>query len=487
LFSDLFRVFRGYVLDYVRIVPGESIMSDAMRIGRRAFLKSVAGGSGLYSALALAAERGSAGLLAPLLAHHQPRAKNLVIVFLTGGFSHVDTFDYKPMLARYHGKSVPSFGLRADETRDRPLMASPFQFRACGESGLMISELFPHLGTLADELCVFRSLHTDIVEHFQGVLAMHTGSATVPMPSLGAWISFGLGTFNANLPSYVVLCEHLPYAGTQVWDSSFLPPIHQGVRIIPGTDPIPDLHAPSQPATLSELERIMLRDVNEQHAAQRRGDVDLPARIATFEIARGMMRQAPEVLDINREAPATLASYGIPAGDRTSFGAQCLIARRLIERGVRVVEIIDTGSNNNWDAHGNMEDHRPKAQRVDRALAALFHDFKQRGLLSQTLVAVCTEFGRTPWTDSPETKGRNHYAKAFSVLLAGAGVKGGFAFGETDEFGINIISNPVHVHDYHATILHLMGLDHTRLVYRYAGRDFRLTDVDGKVVTPVLS
>ncbi len=217
---------------------------------------------------------------------------------------------------------------------------------------------------MADELCVIRTLHTDIVEHFQAVLAMHTGSATVPMPSLGAWLSFGLGTFNPALPSYVVLCEHLPYAGTQIWDSSFLPPIHQGVRIIPGPEPIPDLTRPQQPATLVELEAMMLRDVNAHHAALRPGDVNLRARMATIEVARGMMREAPDALETRQESPATLASYGIDRGDIRSFGYQCLIARRLVERGVRVIELIDTGSNNNWDAHGNMQEHRPKAERV---------------------------------------------------------------------------------------------------------------------------
>src|SRR5438067_8233930 len=259
-------------------------MSDAMQIGRRAFLKSsVVAGSGLYAALAMAAERHGGGLLAPLPTHHEAKAKHLLIIFLTGGFSHVDTFDFKPALTRHHGKSVPSFGLRPDETHDRPLMASPFWFHPCGESGLMISELFPHLGTMADELCVIRSLHTDIVEHFQAVLAMHTGSATVPMPSLGAWISYGLGTFNPDLPAYVVLCERLPYAGSQVWDSSFLPPLHQGVRIVPGPEPIPDLRPPARSARLEELEQIMLRDVNEDHAACRPGDADLRARVATFD------------------------------------------------------------------------------------------------------------------------------------------------------------------------------------------------------------
>jgi Protein of unknown function (DUF1501) len=456
-------------------------------LDRRRFLKWTAAGFGLYPALACAAAERGGGLLAPRRAHHEPKAKNLVVIFLTGGFSHVDTFDYKPALARYHGKSVPSFGLRPEETGQRPILASPFSFRRCGASGLWMSDLFLHLGALADELCVIRSLHTDIIEHFQAVLAMHTGSATVPLPSLGAWISYGLGTFNANLPSYVVLCERLPYAGTQVWDSGFLPPIHQGVRIVPGPDPIPDLRPHVRSVKLHELEQVMLRDLNERHAALRPEDADLRARISSFDVARGMMTEAPELLDVRRESEGTLAAYGIAAGDTTSFGYQCLIARRLVQRGVRVVELIDTGSNNNWDAHGDMLEHRPKALRVDRAIAALLKDLKERGLLSQTLVAICTEFGRTPWTDNTTSRGRNHYARAFTALLAGAGVKGGFAFGETDELGINIVASPVHVHDYHATILHLMGIDHTRLVYRYAGRDFRLTDVDGTVVADVLA
>ena len=368
----------------------------------------------------------------------------------------------------------------------RPLLGSPFRFQRCGDSGLLISELFPCLGSMADELCVIRSMHTDIVEHFQAVLAMHTGSATVPLPSLGAWISHGLGTFNPNLPSHIVLCEHLPYAGSQVWDSSFLPPIHQGVRIIPGAEPIPDLHPPDRPASALELERLLLEQVNHDHARARGDDRELTARMSSFDTARGMIREAPDVLNVQAEPARTRALYGVSDGDTASFGYQCLIARRLVERGVRVVELIDTGSSNNWDAHGDMQEHRPKAARVDRAIAALIKDLKQRGLLDQTLLAICTEFGRTPWTDGPAAKGRNHYAKAFTAILAGAGVKGGHAHGATDEFGINIISDPTHVHDYHATILHLMGIDHTRLVYRYAGRDFRLSDVDGKVIRAVL-
>jgi hypothetical protein len=457
---------------------------------RRAFLRHTAaglaaGGVGLHRALSMAAALDGGGLLAPRPAYHPAAAKNLLVVFLSGGFSHVDTFDYKPRLQADSGKVVPSIDLRGSSAQ--PLLGSPFRFRAHGESGLMVSELFPYLGAMADDLCVIRTLHTDIVEHFQAVLAMHTGSATVPMPSLGSWVSYGLGTLNPNLPPYFVLAEHLPYAGSQVWDCGFLPPTHQGVRIVPGQEPIPDLKSPLKSVTLRELERTMLRGLNESHARKRAGDDALTARSATYDTAAGLMREAPEVFNLANESPSTLRLYGVERGDSRSLAAQCLIARRLIERGVRTVELIDTGSQDNWDSHGDMQAHRPKALRVDHALAALLQDLKQRGLLSQTLVVICTEFGRTPWTDGPGTKGRNHYAKAFSCLLAGAGVKGGTAYGKTDDHGIAIIEDPVHVHDYHATILHLMGLDHTHLTYRYAGRDFRLTDVHGHVVKEVIA
>ncbi len=446
-----------------------------------------AGGLGLYSKLSWAAAAGESGLLAPRPSHFEPKARQLILVFLTGGVSHLDTFDPKPKLNADHNKPMPAFGLRADEAKPLPLLGSKFAFERSGQSGLPISELFSHLRTLADDLCVIRSMHTDIVEHFQATLAMHTGSATVPLPSIGSWLSYGLGTFNPNLPSYVVLAEHFPYAGAQVWDSNFLPAEHQGVRIIPGDKPIADLAPLPRPVKLRELEAMMLRDVNEQHLAARPADGDLRARLASFDTARGMMREAPEVFDLSDEPDAVAAKFGFQKGGNKSFGWQCLIARRLIERGVRVVELIDTGSHDNWDSHGDMETHRPKALRVDRALTALLHDLKIRGLLDQTLVAICTEFGRTPWSDSGNGKGRNHYAKAFSSLLCGAGVRGGMAYGATDDYGASIVANPCHVHDYHATILHLMGLDHTRLTYRYAGRDFRLTDVSGEVLSAILS
>jgi hypothetical protein len=461
---------------------------DSRFLKRREFLKCCAAGSlGLYPALSLAAEINGGQPLAPKPGHFPAKAKNLIFIFLTGGFSHVDTFDPKHRLQKDQGKKVFDRDLR--DTTDRPfyLIASPFKFTPRGRSGLMISELFPHLGAMADDLCIVRTLHTDILEHFQATLAMHTGSATVPMPSLGSWLSYGLGTFNRNLPPYVVLAEHMPYAGAQNWDANFLPPHHQGVRVLPGDEPVADLRSPARSIKLQELEQLMLRDVNELHARGRPHDLNLRARSQSFDTAVGMMREAPEVFDLASEPDAILREYGVPRGDNRSFGWQCLIARRLIERGVRVVELIDTGSNNNWDAHGNMQEHRGKAARVDGAIAALLKDLKQRGLLRETLVACCTEFGRTPWGATPNDKGRNHHAKAFSCLLAGAGVKGGMAYGETDEYGINIASQPCHVHDYHATILHLMGIDHEKLTYRYAGRDFRLTDVRGNVLHPILA
>jgi hypothetical protein len=457
---------------------------------RRQFLRRsaccLAGGTALYRTLLGAARAGDAHVIAPERTHHTPRAKHLIFVFLTGGFSHLDTFDYKPRLQRDHGQPTPAFGLRPDEHRNQPLLGSPFIFRQQGQSGLWISEIFPNLATVADQLCVIRTLHTDIIEHFQAALAMHTGSSTVPLPSIGAWLSYGLGTRNPNLPAYVVLAEHLPYAGSQVFDSNFLPPLHQGVRIQPGPEPIANLRSPARSATLQDLERQMLRDVNEQHARARPEDQSLRGRMNTFDVANGLMREAPEAFDIARESDATLGLYGIGRGDNRSFGWQCLMARRLVERGVRTVELIDTGSHDNWDAHGDMGQHRGKALRVDRAIAGLLRDLRRTGLLDETLVAICTEFGRTPWTDNATSRGRNHYAKVFTSLLAGAGVRGGMAYGETDEYGANIAADPCHVHDYHATILHLMGIDHTRLTYRYAGRDFRLTDVYGNVVRDIL-
>ncbi|MBM3846751.1 MAG: DUF1501 domain-containing protein [Verrucomicrobia bacterium] len=462
------------------------------RTTRRDFLKAstwMVGGGGLslQAALAHRASMGEAAVFAPRPSHHPARAQHLIIVFLTGGMSHVDTFDFKPALQARHGEPADAAGLRPDEARKQPLLGSPFEFRRHGQAGIWVSDLFPKLAGLADQLCIVRSLHTDIVEHFQATLAMHTGSSTVPMPSIGSWISHGLGTRNPNLPAYMVFAEHLPYAGAQVFDAQFLPAHHHGLRIIPGDDLIPNLKALPRKTSLADLEQEMLQQVNQDHAARRSHGADLRGQMSSLAVARGMMQTAPAAFDIRGESQATLDAYGVKPGDRRSFGWQCLGARRLVERGVRVVEIIDTGSGDNWDSHGDMAAHRPKAARVDQSLTSLLTDLRERGLLQDTLVAICTEFGRTPWTDGLNSKGRNHFAKAFTCLLAGAGIKPGSTYGETDELGSTIVKDPMHVHDYHATILHLMGLDHTRLTYRYGGRDFRLTDVHGNVAHGVIS
>ena len=467
---------------------------------RRTFLghslKALTAAYGLRPLLSVAASLNAGGPLAPKPGHHPAKANRLLWIHLTGGMSQVDTFDPKPKLREMHGQEmeVPSSYPLSKEIVTRPALGSPWEFKRCGESGLMISDLFPLFRERADDLCVIRTMHTDLVEHFQATMAMKTGSPTLPLPSLGSWLSYGLGTVNQNLPPYVVLCAVPPYGGSQGWDSSFLPPFHQGTRITPGDDPVPHLKPQSLPARVAELEARMLRDVNQLHADLHPEDLNLRARMRSFDTARGMMQVAPEVFDISREDPKILDLYGAEPGDRKSLGYQCLVARRLLEKGVRVVEIVEDGAdgNKNWDAHVNLKDrHETSSRKADQAMAAALTDLRQRGLLTDTLVAITSEFGRTPWTNSGgeinEESGRHHWGHAFTSLLAGGGVKGGMTHGETNEFGSEIVEKGVHVHDYHATILYLMGIDHERLTYRYGGRDFRLTDVHGRVLRDILA
>jgi hypothetical protein len=334
---------------------------------------------------------------------------------------------------------------------------------------------------------VVRSLKSDHTNHYEAALEIHTGSFTVARPSLGSWVSYGLGTANRNLPSFVVIAPQLPYAGGQVWASDFLPGCHQGTRVLPGADPIPNVRPRSDSAGLQELELGLGAAMNRRHQAGRPLDPALAARIRSFETAFGMQSAAPEAFDLSQESDATLALYGLQRGQTTGFGWQCLAARRLAERGVRFVELIDVGASNNWDAHGDMLTHAPLARNVDQPIAGLLADLKQRGMLDDTLVVWTTEFGRTPFNAALNAAGREHHHWAFSSWLAGGGVKSGFTFGSTDDYGINVAENPVHVHDFHATILHLLGLDHERLTYRHAGRDFRLTDVAGRVVKELLA
>ncbi len=456
---------------------------------RRAFLRSAVAGSllmpGLLSEL-LAAE----DPLAARPAHAAGKAKSVIFLFMSGGVSHVDSFDPKPRLFADHGKRVT---LDHPETRDRPgyeklfLKRPQWEFRRHGQCGTEVSALFPHVAECVDDLAVIRSLHADHSNHYNATLGMHTGSFNVARPSLGSWVSYGLGTPNRNLPSFVVIAPHAPYAGGQVWASDFLPGSHQGTHVVPGAEPMRNVR-PRVPRSRQEQELAALAERDRDHLERRGGDPALAARIRTFETAFGMQMAAPEAFDLAGESDETLGLYGLARGDTRGFAWQCLAARRLVERGVRFVELIDSGSSNNWDAHGDMVgQHAPLAKNVDKPIAGLLKDLKRRGLLGETLVVWTSEFGRTPFNNTADAKGREHHPWAFSSWLAGAGVRRGVVHGATDDYGIRVASDGVHVHDFHATILHLLGLDHTKLTYRHAGRDFRLTDVAGRVVGELLA
>ena len=458
-------------------------MIKQSKISRRAFVGGTAalaagGELSLFQRLSLAAAVGGGHPLAPQPGHFPAKAKHLILFFFTGGLSHVDTFDYKPKLQEDHGKNISG--------ASRPLKGSQWKFQPYGECGKMVSELFPHVGRVVDEFCFLHTIRGDSGGHSAATLGMLTGSITVPMPSVGSWISYGLGTQNTNLPPYVVLAAKEPYNAYLAWDSSFLPGYHKGTRLFPGPAPLPDVKSPIASVTRRELEAIMLNDLNDSHLRRHASELDLQARVTSFDTAHGLMREAPEAFDIAREPQHVLDLYGTAAANPGSFGAQCLIARRMVERGVRVVYLFDVGSNTNWDNHSKMHLHAGLAKNVDQPIAGLVKDLKQHGLLEETLIVGCTEFGRTPWEDTVPD-GRGHYNRNFTCFLAGGGVKGGYSHGVSDEYGAKAVESPVHTHDFHATILHLMGLDHERLTYRYSGRDFRLTDVHGNVVHDVIA
>jgi hypothetical protein len=446
---------------------------------RRQAIRSLMCGSLLFPAalseLMAADSVGPADPLAARKPHFAPKAKRVIFLFMSGGVSHLESFDPKEKLVTDGGKKY----------KGRTLLPPQFKFSPAGESGIPVSELFPNVARCVDDLCVIRSLTGSHFEHFQATLGVHTGSLTVKRPSIGSWVSYGLGTENRDLPSFVVLAPFLPYAGTQPWSSDFLPASHQGTRVLPGADPIPNLQRRSASAAVQELELNLLSSFNQRHLAGRNDDPLLAARIRSFETAYGMQQAMPSALDLSQETDATLRLYGLERGATQGFAWQCLIARRLSEHGVRFVELIDSGSSNNWDSHGAMKDHVPRAKNVDQAIAGLLTDLKSRGMLDETLVVWTTEFGRTPHSDG--VTGRSHHPYVFSSWLAGGGVKGGIVYGASDDYGYEVAENPVHIHDFHATILHLLGLNHEQLTYRHAGRDFRLTDVAGRVVHDLIA
>jgi hypothetical protein len=459
------------------------------QMNRRQVIHSLVGGSLLLPGILseLLADGKKAGTqddpLAPKPGHFPGRARRVIFLLSSGGVSHVDTFDHKPKLFAADGKTLGVGGGLSNEKR--PLLRPRWEFKPGGTCGTMVSDIFPHLRGCMDDICLIRSMKTDNNEHFQANLAIHTGSFFFTRPSLGSWISYGLGTFNRNLPSFVVIAPYLPYAGAQIWANDFLPAYHQGTRMMPGPEPIANLKRRTALAELQEMELGLTEAFNREHLKRNGHDSELAARIRSFETAFKMQGEAPEIFDLSRETDETLALYGLKRGQTDSFAWQCLVARRLAEHGVRFIELIDTGASNNWDAHSDIAAHEPLARKIDQPIAALLKDLKRRGMLDETLVIWTTEFGRTPGQDG--AKGRGHHGACYSSWLAGGGVKGGIAYGQTDEVGATVAENEVHVHDFHATVLHLLGLDHEKLTYRHAGRDFRLTDVHGRIVKDILS
>jgi hypothetical protein len=426
--------------------------------------------------------------LSPKAPHFAPKAKQVIFLFLNGGLSQVDTFDPKPVLAERDGQPMPGPKIKTDRASGN-LMRSPFQFRKCGQSGIEVSEIFPKIGEVIDEICVIRSMYSDTGNHEPSLYMMNCGHNLSGRPSMGAWLTYGLGTENRNLPGFVVLCPGFPVIGPDLWSSAFLPSIYQGTYI-PNRETEPDKLVPyirnaniGPGEQKSQLE--LLGKLNRRHLDNVGPQPELESVIQSMEVAYRMQTEAPEVFDINREPAATRAIYG--DGD---FGRGCLMARRLIERGVRMVQVY-FGNGQPWDNHDDIRDHGKLARLSDGPIAALISDLKSRGLLKETLLIVGTEFGRTPMIQNSGLEkighGRDHNVHGFTTLLAGGGVRGGMTYGATDEFGFKSVEKRVHVHDLHATALHLLGLDHTRLTYRYSSRDFRLTDVHGEVIREILA
>lgn len=445
--------------------------------------------AGLLSDDSRAAAPVSARPLAERPPHFAPRAKRIIFMFMHGGPSQVDTFDYKPLLERDNGKPYPGSKPRIVSGATGNLLASPWKFKQYGECGLHVSDLFPHVGALADDLCVINSLHGSNSRHGAALLELHCGSDTFVRPSMGSWITYGLGSENQNLPGFVTICPTLGHGGVTAWSSSFLPAHYQGTPI--GTSgvaaeqaKIPFIENKQISARSQRMELDLLAEINREHLAQSGPDDALESRIASFELAFRMQREVPTLQDIGGETAETLSLYGIDEGKTKNFGLQCLLARRFCESGVRFVQVTHSYK---WDQHGNLKaDHASNALEVDKPISGLLRDLKRRGLLDDTLVLWGGEFGRTP-VEQGNKDGRDHNPHAVSMFLAGGGVKRGLRYGATDDYGYYAVENKVHFHDLHATILHLLGLDHERLTYRYAGRDFRLTDVYGRVVKDIIA
>lgn len=469
---------------------------EEMPATRREFLNRCGMGMG---ALGLATLLGDAGMITPASAdtndlnplapkkpHFPAKAKHVIHIFLNGGASQVDTFDPKPMLTKYAGKPLPT-GNPQTERKTGAAFPSPFGFKRYGKSGLEISDIFAELGECADDLCIVRSMQADLPNHEPSLMLMNCGDAVMVRPSMGSWLSYGLGTENQNLPSFIALCPGgYPIKESENWRAAFLPGVHQGTFIDTQHTDIDKLieNIRSHYATPKEQREQLdlIQQLNAEHRKKRQHEAALDTRIQSFELAYRMQSEASDAFDTRKEPPHIRAMYGEGVHAR-----QLLTARRLVERGVRMVQVWH-GAGQPWDNHDDIMEHKKLAGQIDKPIAALLKDLKQRGLLDSTLIMIGGEFGRTPAVElTSKAQGRDHNNYGFSMVLAGGGIKGGMAYGKTDEFGFKAVEDVVHVHDLHATLLHCLGFDHTKLTYRYAGRDFRLTDVHGNVVKALLA
>lgn len=445
---------------------------------------------------ARAAESPTTSLLSPKPAHFVPKAKSCIFLFMYGGPSHVDLFDPKPELTKRHGQPMPD--LESDprfnhiKANGKPLLGSLWDFKKHGQSGGEISSLFPKVGGCVDDMAIIRSCYADSFAHGSGLLQMNTGSLRQGYPSLGSWVTYGLGTENQNLPSYVVMLDHRggPIGGAPNWGAGFMPAGYQGTQFRTSGDPIIDLSPPGGVTRSQQRQQLdLLSTLGEMHRQQLPHDTELAARLESYELAFRMQQHAPEAVDLKNETPEMLSRYGLDQPTTEKFGRRCLMARRLVERGVRFVQVYSGGGHfdENWDAHQGMKNnHELHCAETDQPIAALLTDLKDRGLLDETLVVWGGEFGRTP-TSQGDNKGRDHNPRGFSMWMAGGGIRGGQVYGATDEFGYAAVEKRVHVHDLHATILHLMGLDHEDLTFFHGGREMRLTDVAGNVLHDLIA
>ena len=463
-------------------------------ITRRQLLQQSACGFGAVAANAMLARTGMASSTSGILgAHHVPRAKRIIFLFMYGGVSQVDSFDYKPLLAQRHGELL-TFGdarqlAKTGKPTEQKLLNTPWKFNQYGQSGRWVSDLFPGMAEHVDDLCLLHGMHTEGVAHGPATLFLHCGSTNMTRPSMGSWVNYGLGSENENLPGFVSISPLGP-GGPRKYGAAFLPPKFQGTRLVSTTSDrftIDSLTRDNMPISEVARQIELLQRLNRQQLVRRaRHDAELEAALESHELAWRMQQLAPDVLDLSTETASTQKMYGIDDAKTKDFGQKCLLARRLCESGVRFIEVNYGGDSGNWDQHSDLlRDHSQNAKEVDKPIAGLIADLKARGLLKDTLVVWGGEFGRTPTAQGSD--GRDHNPEAFTYFLAGGGVKAGLQYGSTDDYGYYSVVDKVHFHDLHATILHLLGMDHKRLTYRYAGRDFRLTDVHGELVNGIIA